>query len=116
MQIMMSLVAGVLYASGLYLMMRRNILKLIIGLALLSHGANVLLFIMGGLDRAMPPIVSARVMSSAVSIADPLPQALVLTAIVIGFGVQAFAVVLVLRAHQIIGTDDLDEMQTTDTL
>ena len=112
----MSFVVGALYASGLYLMMRRSIVKLIIGLALLSHGANLLLFMMGGLERARPPIVSSGIMSSAVSIADPLPQALILTAIVIGFGVQAFAVVLILRAHQTIGTDDLDEMQSTDIL
>lgn len=116
MQIMMSIVVGALYASGLYMMMRRSIVKLIIGLALLSHGANLLLFMMGGLDRARPPILSAETMNTAISIADPVPQALILTAIVIGFGVQAFAVVLVLRAHQTIGTDDLDQMQSTDTL
>lgn len=113
---LMSLTVGVLYAAGLYMMMRRSIVKLIIGLALLSHGANLLIFIMGGLTRGGPPIAPAGADQPIAPFADPLPQALILTAIVIGFGVQAFAVVLMRRAHETLGTDDLDEMQSTDML
>jgi multicomponent Na+:H+ antiporter subunit C len=113
---MLALTVGALYGAGLYLMMRRSIVKLIIGLALLSHGSNLLLFIMGGLTRAAPPIIPSGAAHPIIPIADPLPQALILTAIVIGFGVQAFAVVLIRRAHQTIGTDDLDEMQSTDMM
>jgi len=112
----MALIVGVLYGSGLYLMMRRSIVKLIIGMALLSHGANLFIFLMGGLTRGRPPIIPAGAGHPVGPIADPLPQALILTAIVIGFGIMAFAVVLIRRVYQSIGTDDLDELQSTDML
>ena len=99
MQVLMPFVVGGLFAAGLFMMLRRSIVKLIIGLALLGQAANLLIFTMG---RLAPT-------------ADPLPQALILTAIVIGFGVQAFALVLIRRAYQTVGTDDLDVMNTTDT-
>jgi multicomponent Na+:H+ antiporter subunit C len=112
--IMMALIVGVLYGTGLYMMMRRSIVKLIIGLALLSHGANLLIFLMGGLVRGNPPIITETVVQPFESLADPLSQALILTAIVIGFGVTAFAVVLIKRVHQRVGTVDLDALQSTD--
>ncbi|GAB4338227.1 MAG: Na+/H+ antiporter subunit C [Candidatus Abyssubacteria bacterium] len=114
MQTLLALVVGVLYAGGLYLMMRRSIVKLILGLALLSHGANLLIFMMGGLTRGAPPIVEGDIGVLVPPYADPLPQALILTAIVISFGVQAFAVVLIRRTYQAIGSSDLDDMQATD--
>jgi multicomponent Na+:H+ antiporter subunit C len=110
----MPFVIGALYAGGFYLMMRHSIVKLIIGLALLSHGSNLLIFLMGGLTRARSPVVPPGAGHPVPPFADPLPQALILTAIVIGFGVMAFAVVLIRRAHEIVGTDDLDELQSTD--
>ena len=114
MNTMMALIVGVLYGTGLYMMMRRSIVKLIIGLALLSHGANLLIFLMGGLVHGRPPIIRAGAEQPAGAFADPLPQALILTAIVIGFGVMAFAVVLIKRVHQRIDTVDLDALQSTD--
>ena len=116
MNTMMALIVGILYGAGLYLMMRRSIVKLIIGLALLSHGANLLIFLMGGLMRGRPPIIPAGAEVPAETFADPLPQALILTAIVISFGVMAFAVVLIRRMHRTIGTVDLDELQSTDII
>jgi multicomponent Na+:H+ antiporter subunit C len=112
----MAVIVGVLYGTGLYLMMRRSIVKLIIGLALLSHGANLLIFMMGGFTEGRPPIIPPEAGRLAAPYADPLPQALILTAIVIGFGVLAFAVVLIRRVHQSLGTDDLDELQSTDVM
>lgn len=97
------------------MMLRRSIVKLIIGLALFGHAANLLIFTVAGLTRAQPPIVLNSGSSTAASVADPLPQALILTAIVIGFGVQAFALVLIHRVVQTVGADDLDRMKTTDT-
>lgn len=111
----MAFVIGGLYAAGLYMMMRRSIVKLIIGLALLSHAANLLIFTVGGLTRGRPPLIAAGETSLAAPFADPIPQALVLTAIVISFGVLAFALVLVHRTHQTVGTDDLDKLKATDT-
>lgn len=105
---------GLLYACGVYLLMRRSLVKLILGLALLGHGANLLVFTAGGLVAGRPPIVPPSATALAPPHADPVPQALVLTAIVIGFGVQAFALVLLKRAWAVVRTDDLDAMQSTD--
>ena len=115
MDTLLAFVIGGLYTAGLYLMMRRNILKLIIGLVLLGHAANLLIFTAGRLTRAQPPIIPAGERLPPEPYADPLPQALILTAIVISFGVTAFTLSLVHRAYQVVGTDDLDDMRTTDT-
>lgn len=115
METVLAFVVGGLYAAGLYLMFRRSIVKLIIGLGLLGHAANLLIFTMGRLTRAHPPIIPVEDTRLTEPFADPLPQALILTAIVIGFGVQAFALVLIRRAYQTVGTDDLDQMKATDT-
>ena len=112
---LLAVVIGVLYAAGLYLVMRRSVVKLVLGLALLGHAANLLIFTVGRLSRAAAPIVPAGAERLLPPHADPVPQALVLTAIVIGFGVQAFALVLVKRAHRETGTDDLDALRSTDS-
>ena len=116
MSIVLSLIVGALYGAGLYLMMRRSIVKLILGLALLSHGSNLLIFLMGGLTRGRPPLIPMNMVEPAGAYADPVPQALILTALVIGFGMQAFLVVLIRRTYQAAGSSDLDEMTTTDVL
>jgi multicomponent Na+:H+ antiporter subunit C len=115
MEAVLAVVIGGVYALGLYLMMRRSIVKLIIGLGLLGHAANLLIFTLGRLTRGRPPLIPDADTAPLEPFADPLPQALILTAIVIGFGVQAFALVLLKRAYQTVGTDDLDEMNSTDT-
>jgi multicomponent Na+:H+ antiporter subunit C len=114
MEFVLAIVIGVLYAAGLYLMMRRSLPKFIIGLTLLSHGANLLIFTAAGLSRGRPPVVPEGMEAPAGLIADPLPQALILTAIVISFALLAFAVVLLLRTHQELGTDDMDKLRGTD--
>jgi multicomponent Na+:H+ antiporter subunit C len=114
MELVMAILIGVLYACGLYMMMRRSMVKLVIGLALLGQAANMLIFTLGGMNHDQPPLIPPTEDILSGSFADPLPQALILTAIVIGFGVQAFAVVLVKRAYQTAGTDDLDRLQATD--
>ncbi len=112
--IAMAIVVGVLYAAGLYLLMRRSIVKLIFGLVLLSHAANLLIFTASGLGSRQPPLVAAGEQTPALPVADPLPQALILTAIVISFGVMAFTVVLVHRAVEVGDTDDLEAMQVPE--
>lgn len=99
--VMMGLVVGVLFATGTYLILRRRPIRLILGLGLLSHGVNLLLFSLGGARRGLPPIVvdKAAFTGDVSGFVDPLPQALILTAIVISFGVTAFTVVLVNRRH-----------------
>jgi multicomponent Na+:H+ antiporter subunit C len=114
METVMAFVIGGLYASGLYMMVRRSFVKMVIGLALLGQAANLLIFSMGRLVRGRPPIIAPGTTEVALPAADPLPQALVLTAIVIGFGVQAFALVLIKRVYETTGSEDLDEMTRTD--
>ena len=114
MEIITAFVVGALYALALYMMMRRSLVKLLIGLVLLGQASNLLIFTLGRLARGNAAIMPAGATELVPPYADPLPQALILTAIVISFGVQAFAVVLIKRAYQTVGTDDLDEMKTTD--
>jgi multicomponent Na+:H+ antiporter subunit C len=106
MELLLAIVSGVLYASGLYLMLRRRLAQLIIGLSLLSNGSNILILSAAGVTRGKPPLVSDGVLLEPY--ADPVPQSLILTAIVIGFGVLAFSLVLAHRVHQSAGTDDID--------
>src|SRR6476620_2145420 len=106
MELLLAIVAGVLYASGLYLMLRRRLAQLIIGLGLLSNGSNILILSAAGVTRGKPPLMTAGV--AADQLADPVPQSLILTAIVIGFGVLAFSLVLAHRVRQSTGSDDID--------
>ncbi|HEX7087772.1 MAG TPA: Na+/H+ antiporter subunit C [Vicinamibacterales bacterium] len=110
MEVLLALASGVLYAAGIYLMLRRRLAQLIIGLGLLSNGTNLLIFTAGGLTRARPPLVPNADTELAAPYADPVPQALILTAIVIGFGLLAFTLVLAHRVHATLGTDDVDEV------
>ena len=114
MNLLLAIVIGVLYATGIYMILRRSYVKLILGLALLGHATNLLIFTIGGLKREAPPLIpyGEKVLSG--EYANPLPQALVLTAIVIGLATSAFAIVLMRRAYLIIGTDDVDELVTTE--
>lgn len=106
----LAIVVGGLYAAALYLIGRRSIVKLVIGLALLGHASNLLIFSASGVTRGRPPLIRPGDEALIAPYADPLPQALILTAIVIGFGVQAFALVLLKRTCQEAGTDDVDAM------
>lgn len=112
--VIMALLVGVLYAAAFYLLLARSMIKLIFGLLLLGHAANLLIFAAGGLVRSSPPIVPRDADSPPAGCADPIPQALILTAIVISFAVLAFAAMLVKRAYVESGTDDSEEMRTTE--
>jgi len=111
---LLAVVIGLLYTAAIYLMLRRNVVRLVFGLVLLGHAANLLIFTAGGLVRGRPPIVAKGAVFPPAGVADPIPQALVLTAIVIGFAVVSFAAVLVHRAVDRTGTDDVDEMRATE--
>lgn len=115
MEPLMAFVVGGLWAAAIYMILRRSIIKLVIGLILLSNAANLAIFTAAGMREGAPPLIAAgETMPMVTPSADPLPQALILTAIVIAFGVLAFAVVLIHRAYEIVGVDDLDEMKSTD--
>lgn len=93
------LIVGILFSSAFFLMLQGDLVKLIIGLSLLSNAANLLIFASGRITRGTPPIIPQEVREITVPFANPLPEAMILTAIVIGFGLLAFTVVLVYRAH-----------------
>lgn len=115
MESLMALTVGVLYAAAIYMILRRSIVKLVIGLTLLSNASNLLIFTNAGMSRGVPPLVPAGASRPEGMVADPLAQAMILTAIVIGLGVLAFAVVLIRRAYEVVGADDMNQMKDTDT-
>ncbi|HED30417.1 MAG TPA: Na+/H+ antiporter subunit C [Prosthecochloris aestuarii] len=116
MTFLLAVIIGVLYAAGTYLILRRSMVKVIFGLIFLGHAVNLMIFTVGRLTKGVPAFVKDGFYGLAEPYADPLPQALILTAIVIGFGVQAFTIVLFKRTYQTLGTEDLDEMRSTDQL
>lgn len=115
MTFLLAIVIGVLFTTGLYMMMRRSLTKVLIGLMLLSQAINLLIFTTGRLQRASPPLIPLGAEQITRS-ADPLPQALILTAIVISFGVTAFALVLARQTYTVLGTNDMNELRDTDII
>ncbi|QOR66039.1 Na(+)/H(+) antiporter subunit C [Cytobacillus suaedae] len=110
MEIVMSFIIGILFTAATYLILSKSLIRIIIGTGLLSHGAHLLLLTMGGLKRGAAPLLGEK----ASAYTDPLPQALILTAIVISFGVTAFFLVLAYRSYQELGTDNMDKLRGTD--
>lgn len=113
MSVLLSLLAGLMVAGAVYMMLDRNLVKYLFGLILLSNAANLILFNAGRLTEGRPAFVPSGGVTPADEIANALPQALILTAIVIGFGLLAFALVLAYRAYEEIGSVDLDEIGMT---
>ena len=103
MELVFALVIGALTASGVYLILRARTFPVVVGLTMLSYGVNLFLFSSGRLATGQQPVLG-----TAASYSDPLPQALVLTAIVIGFAMTAFVVVLALRSVGELSTDHVD--------
>ncbi len=115
MTLLLALLVGLLFTLGTYLLLRRSPAQLIIGLMLLGNGTNLGVFVAGGLTRGVPALVAAGETAPPAGAADPLPQALVLTAIVIGFAITALATTLVWRTQTDHPDNDLDAMRRTDS-
>jgi multicomponent Na+:H+ antiporter subunit C len=105
---------GLFVAVGIYLLMSRSLIRMVLGVAVLGNGINLLIFVAGRLTRGTPPIVPLGLQQPADAIANPLPQALILTAIVIGFAMFSFLLVLTLRAYQSLEADDTDSMRVAE--
>ncbi|HRE52307.1 MAG TPA: Na+/H+ antiporter subunit C [Flavitalea sp.] len=114
MELLLVILIGLLYAAGMYLLLRRSMVKLLIGLSMLGNGANILIFLLGRITKGKPPVIDEGAKIFADIYADPVPQALILTAIVISFGLQAFAIVLLKRVYVLIDSDDLDDLNTPE--
>ncbi|WP_059102696.1 Na(+)/H(+) antiporter subunit C [Shouchella shacheensis] len=107
MEILLFIAVGALFAVGTYMLLTRSILKVIVGILFLSHGAHLLILSMSGLNADSPPLEH---MGDG-NFSDPLPQALILTAIVISFGLTAFLVVIGYRTYKEHQTDDLEKLR-----
>jgi multicomponent Na+:H+ antiporter subunit C len=113
MEIILAILVGVLYTAGVYMLLRRSILKFIIGIIYISNATNLLVFLSAGIIPGKPPFVESAE-ATVETFADPLPQALVLTAIVIGLGMVVFILALKYKFFEVTGSDDLDQLKQTD--
>jgi len=109
-----AIAAGSLVASGVYLALSRDGLRTVIGVSLMGAGVNLVVLSAGRLNETMPPFVSAGATALAADTANPLPQALTLTAVVIGFALTCFALVLVLAIRQRTGVADHTLLQAAE--
>ena len=114
MESLLAIAIGVLVATSVYLMLARNVLRFIFGLVLISNAANLTIFVAGRLTAGAPPLIKKGEVAPVELVANALPQALVLTAIVIGFGLFAFALVLMFRTYTTLGTLYSDEMRVAE--
>ncbi|MGL3606402.1 Na+/H+ antiporter subunit C [Rhizobium sp. G187] len=109
-----ALVVGIFFAAAIYLMLSKKVIRILLGVVLLGNAVNMLIFTTGRLTAEIPPIIPAGADTLAPTAANPLPQALILTAIVISFSFFCFLLVLTWRAYQDLGTDDSDEMRVAE--
>lgn len=110
MNFIFSILVGALFAGGIYLLMERALLRILLGVAFLGHAANLFIFAMGGFERFAAPIISDD--KAQLPFTDPLPAALILTAIVIGMGIQAFLIALIAKTGTSLKTGDADNLST----
>lgn len=109
-----AVLAGLLIAAGVYMLLSRSLIRMLLGLTLLGNGVNLVILVAGRLGRIVPSIVGGDASAPLAEAANPLPQALILTAIVIGFAMFAFLLVLAYRAYQSLEADDTDRMRVAE--
>ncbi|KQT49727.1 cation:proton antiporter [Devosia sp. Leaf420] len=114
MDYVLALLVGVFVSLGVYLLLSRSVIRMILGMTILGNGVNLLIFTAGRVTRGVAPIVPVGLDTPAGPIANPLPQALILTAIVIGFSMFAFLLVLAYRAYQSLDADNTDRMRLAE--
>ena len=114
METVLAFLIGWLFAVAVYLMLSRSLVRYLFGLVLIANAANLVIFAAGRLTAGEPAVVPEGLAAPASAVANALPQALVLTAIVIGFGLLAFALVLAYRAREELGTVDTDAMRIAE--
>jgi multicomponent Na+:H+ antiporter subunit C len=114
MELILAVVSGTLFAASFYLLLRRNLLRFVIGVIILGNAVNLLIFTMGRLTRKVPPVIPYGQKTIEGAYANPLPQALILTAIVISFGLLAFTLVLIYRNYTVSNTIDADKLTASE--
>jgi multicomponent K+:H+ antiporter subunit C len=108
MELVSSLAIGIVFGAGIWLLLRPRSFQVLTGLMLMSYAVNLFIFIMGRVWLDEPPLTPAGTIPDPRALADPLPQALVLTAIVIGFATTALYLVVMIGARGLTGTDHVD--------
>lgn len=108
MEIVLALAIGVVFGAGIWLILRPRTFQVLIGLMLMSYAVNLFIFAMGHLTVDQPPLTPAGAIPDPAALADPVPQALVLTAIVIGFATTALYLVVIIGARGLTATDHVD--------
>ncbi|ARP65576.1 Na+/H+ antiporter subunit C [Mesorhizobium sp. M7A.F.Ca.US.001.01.1.1] len=108
MELILAIGIGVLTGSGVWLLLRPRTFQVIIGLSLIGYGVNLFIFSMGRLRVNTPPVLESGAVVNPADYADPIPQALVLTAIVIGFATTALFLVVLLVSRGLTGSDHVD--------
>lgn len=116
MEVIMSIVIGVCYAAAVFLLLQRRLLQIILGISLLGHVTNLLIFVAAGLHGSSVPIIPDGAELLSPTAVDPLPQALILTAIVIGLALFGFSLALAYHCVAVLGHDDIDQITHTDRL
>jgi len=114
MQTLCAIVVGLMVAASVYLILDRNLIRFIFGLILAGNAVNLLIFTVGGLSSRRPPLIPVNAAQATEPYANALPQALILTAIVIGFALLSFIFVLFLRAYQDLGTVETEGMRIAE--
>jgi multicomponent Na+:H+ antiporter subunit C len=114
MEIILPFMIGTLFSVSIYFILHRHLFKLILGLILFGLATNLFLFVIGGITVGGVAIIQQGKEVAVAPYPDPVPQALLLTAIVIGFGLQAFAIVLIRRVYQTFGSNNLNDLNNTD--
>ncbi len=114
METALTALVGLFYAVAVYLMLSRHIIRVLLGIAIFGNAVNLTIFTAGRVLSEVPPIIPEGLARLEGVTANPLPQALILTAIVISFSFFAFLLVLAFRAYQELGTDDTDEMRVAE--
>lgn len=109
-----ALLVGTFFTVAIYLLLSKSIIRVLLGVAILGNGVNLLIFTGGRLTRGVPPVIQEGADTLAGSAANALPQALILTAIVISFSFFAFLLVLAWRAYEDLSTDNTDEMRVAE--
>lgn len=110
----LAIAIGALCAASVYLMLARDFVRVLVGILFLGVAANLLLFVAGGIGSGVPPLVPPGATAPPPGSADPLPQALILTAIVISFGLAAFAIVLAWSANRVFGGLDISAWRVAE--
>lgn len=112
MEVLLCWLVGILFGISVYLLLNRNLIRVLFGIIMISTSINLLIFTVGRLTKNAPAFIKTATISTTV--ANALPQAMILTAIVIGFGIMALSLILITQTWQALGTMDSDQLQESE--